>query len=148
MHWSVCTLLTLAAQFMLINTTQQMHLLNTENETNYTFCVTFCDITNTAWSITISQYHRLLKVWKKTKIRIWYNQVPHLTQDTKWESDKNTRKHHIQESKWVSPFPTGGHKAATNRHLVLAKTDTNNEKDPQKKHHLGMVSKKIAQGRN
>ena len=28
------------------------------------------------------------------------NQVPHLTQDTIWESDK-TQKHHIQESKEV-----------------------------------------------
>ena len=28
------------------------------------------------------------------------------------ESDKSTRKHHIQESQEVSPFPTGDHKAA------------------------------------
>ena len=27
-----------------------------------------------------------------------YNQAPHLTQHTTCESDKNTRKHHIQES--------------------------------------------------
>ena len=33
-----------------------------------------------------------------------------------WESDKTTRKHHIQGSKEVSPFPTGDHKAARNRH--------------------------------
>ena len=26
-----------------------------------------------------------------------YNQVPHLIQDTTWESDKNTIKHHKQE---------------------------------------------------
>ena len=45
-----------------------------------------------------------LKV-KKTKIR--NNQVPHLTRDTIWESDKNTRKHHSQESQGVSPFPAG-----------------------------------------
>ena len=35
---------------------------------------------------------------KKAKTRNLYNQVPHLTQDTIWESDKNTRKHHIRES--------------------------------------------------
>ena len=52
------------------------------------------------------------KVRKKTKIRNRYNQVPHLTQDTVRESDKNTRKHHIQESQEVSPFPAGDHKAA------------------------------------
>ena len=44
-----------------------------------------------------------------------YNQVPHLIQDTTWESDKNTRKHHIQESQEVSPFPAGDHKATMNR---------------------------------
>ena len=27
-----------------------------------------------------------------------------------WESDKNSRKHHIQESQEVSPFPAGDHK--------------------------------------
>ena len=56
-----------------------------------------------------------MKVSKREKIRNRYNQVPHLTQDTTWESDKNTRKHHIQESQEVSPFPAGDHKAAMNR---------------------------------
>ena len=32
------------------------------------------------------------KVCKEAKIRNRYNQVPHLTQDTTWESDKNTHK--------------------------------------------------------
>ena len=31
-----------------------------------------------------------IKVRKKAKIRNGYNQVPHLTLDTTWESDKNT----------------------------------------------------------
>ena len=35
---------------------------------------------------------------KEAKIRNRYNQIPHLTQDTTWESDKNTIKHNIQES--------------------------------------------------
>ena len=39
------------------------------------------------------------------KIRNRYNQVPHLTQDTTWESDKNTIKHHKQESRG-QPFPS------------------------------------------
>ena len=34
-----------------------------------------------------------LKVRKGAKIRNQYNQVPHLAQDTTWESDKNTIKH-------------------------------------------------------
>ena len=51
-----------------------------------------------------------------------YNQVPHLTQDTTWESHRNTRKHHIQESQEVSPFPAGDHKAAMNRQDCM--TDT------------------------
>ena len=44
------------------------------------------------------------KVGKKAKIRNRYNQVPHLTRDTVWESGKYTRKHYIQESQEVSPF--------------------------------------------
>ena len=34
------------------------------------------------------------KVRKVAKIRNQSNQVPQLTQDTTWESDKNTIKHH------------------------------------------------------
>ena len=50
------------------------------------------------------------------KVRNQYNQVPYLTQDTVWEGDNNGRKHHIQGSQEASPFPTGDHKAARNRH--------------------------------
>ena len=35
-------------------------------------------------------YMFLIKVRKAAKIRNRYNQVPHLTQDTTWERDKNT----------------------------------------------------------
>ena len=42
-----------------------------------------------------------IKVGMKAKIKNRYNQVPHLTRNTIWESDKNTRKHHTQE-----PFPS------------------------------------------
>ena len=33
-----------------------------------------------------------------------FNQVPHLTQDTTWESDKDIIKHHKQEPRG-QPFP-------------------------------------------
>ena len=59
------------------------------------------------------------KVSKKAKIRNRYNQVPHLTQETSDESDKNTRKHHIQESQEASPFPAGDHNAAMNRQETM-----------------------------
>ena len=87
-----------------------------------------------------------MKVRRKEKIRNQYNQVPHLTKDIVWESDRITRKHHIQESQEVSPFTTGDNKTARNRHGSMAQTKTNNKSDPQKKHHLGMVSKKITGG--
>ena len=64
-----------------------------------------------------------LEVKKKAKIRNRYNQVQHLTRDTIWESDKNTRKHHTQESQEVSPFPAGDHKAARNRYDSIIKTN-------------------------
>ena len=80
-----------------------------------------------------------LQVRKKAKIRKRYNQLPNLTQVTTWESDKNTRKHHIQDSEEDSPFPAGGHKAAMNKHDSM----TCNKKDPQNKHRLGTVIKNI-----
>ena len=62
---------------------------------------------------------------KKAKIRNRYSQVPHLTQDTSWES-ADTRKHHIyvQESQQVSPFPAGEHKAAMNGQETHEKHET------------------------
>ena len=51
----------------------------------------------------------------KAEIRNQYNQVSHLTLDTIWECDKNTKKYHTQENQDVSPFPAGDHKAARNR---------------------------------
>ena len=54
------------------------------------------------------------KVSKMAKIRKRYNQVTHLTQDTTWESDKNTI-NITNKSSEASPFPAGDHKAAMNR---------------------------------
>ena len=65
------------------------------------------------------------KVRKKAKIRNCYNQVPHLAQDTIWESDKNTRKYHIQESQEVSPLPADDHKAVRDE---IHTQSTNNKK--------------------
>ena len=59
-------------------------------------------------------------VQRKAKIRNQYNQILHSNQDTIFESDKSTRKHHILESQEVSPFPTGDHKAARNRQDSMA----------------------------
>ena len=63
-----------------------------------------------------------MEVGKKAKIWNWYNEVPNLTQDTIWESDKNTRKHHTQGSQEVSPFQAGNHKAVRNRQGSRIKT--------------------------
>ena len=51
-----------------------------------------------------------------------YNQAPHLTQDTTWESDKNIIKLHTQESQQVSPFPASDPKDTTNRHENMTNT--------------------------
>ena len=63
------------------------------------------------------------KVRKKAKIRNQYNQVPHLTKDTTWESTKNTR-NITYKSQEVSPFPAGDHKAATDRCESMRDTKT------------------------
>ena len=57
------------------------------------------------------------------------------------EGDKKTS--HTREPR-VQLFPDN--KAAINRHDSMAKTNTNNKKDPQKKHRLGMARKKITGG--
>ena len=44
----------------------------------------------------MSEIENGLKVRKVAKIRDRYNQVPHLTQDATWKSDKNTTKQHKQ----------------------------------------------------
>ena len=52
-----------------------------------------------------------IKERKAAKIRNLYNQVPHLTQDTTWESD-TTQFNSTHKSQKVSPFPAGDHKEA------------------------------------
>ena len=59
---------------------------------------------------------------KGAKIRNRYNQVPHLTQDTNGKvttSQLDT----TNESKEVSPFPAGDHKAQINGRLQRRKQD-------------------------
>ena len=74
---------------------------------------------------------------KKARIRNRYNQVLHMTQDTIWESDKNTRKHHRQESQEVSPFPAGDHKAARNRQ------DSKTRQTTKHKYQKGSKNRKV-----
>ena len=61
------------------------------------------------------------KVRKSARIRIRYNEVPRLFQDTKWESNKITI-NITNKSQEVSPFPSGDHKAAIDRHESLTNT--------------------------
>ena len=56
----------------------------------------------------------MFKVSNGTKIRNRYNQVPHLTQDTNGKVT-NSQLDTKNKSQEVSPFPTGDHKAHTNR---------------------------------
>ena len=70
------------------------------------------------------------KVRKAAKIRQRYNQVPHLNQDTTWESDKNTI-NITTKSQEVSPFPTGDHEAAMNRRENMRNT-RHKKNDPQR----------------
>ena len=69
----------------------------------------------------LSEKVRIIKVRKMAKIRDGYNQVPHLTQDTTWESNKTTI-NITNKSQEVSPFPAGDHKAAMNRRKSMTFT--------------------------
>ena len=79
-------------------------------------------LNQTHQSKDFSQQQVEVKIKEKAKIRNRHNQEPHQTQDTVWKSDKNTRKHHIQE---VSPLPAGDLKAAR-------ETDNTESKDKHK----------------
>ena len=63
-----------------------------------------------------------LKVKKKAKRRNQYDQVPHLTWDNIWESDK-TQENITPESQEASLFPAGDDKAARNRQDSITKTN-------------------------
>ena len=85
-----------------------------------------------------------IKVRKTAKIRERYNQVPHLTQDTSWESNKNTI-NITNKSQEVSPFPAGDHKAAMKRRESMRNKRHKNTKYRQKKYRFGTVIKIILQ---
>ena len=63
----------------------------------------------------------LIKVRKTARIRYRYNQVPHLSQNTSRENNKNTI-NITNKSQEVSPFPAGAHKAAMNRRESMRNT--------------------------
>ena len=65
-------------------------------------------------SATRRHVESLGRVNKGAKIRNWYNQVPHLTQDTNGKVT-NSQLDSTNETQEVSPFPTGDHKAQRNR---------------------------------
>ena len=83
------------------------------------------DLDRTQTCCVIQTFYYAILQSKKAKIRNRYNQAPHWNLETVWESYKYTRKHHIQESPEVSPFPAGDHKAARHRQdSIMAKTNT------------------------
>ena len=82
---------------------------------------------STNWAIRAVEI--AINVWKKANIRNRYNQVPHLTQNTECEWQKNKK--------------TSITRKPRNRHHSMTKTKTNSKKDLQKKHRLGEVSMKI-----
>ena len=61
------------------------------------------------------------KVRKTAMIRNQYNQVPHLSQACKLESNKTTM-NITNKSQEVSPFPSDEHKAAMNRRESMTNT--------------------------
>ena len=61
------------------------------------------------------------KIRKTARFRNQYNQVPHLSQDTKLESNKITI-NITNKSQEVSPFPSGDHKAAINSRQSITNT--------------------------
>ena len=76
---------------------------------------------------------------KGAKIRNQYNQVPHLTQDTKWKSNNYTI-NTTNKSQKVSPYPAGDHKAAMSR---PRKHDKHNTKITQMIHQRTALERSV-----
>ena len=68
------------------------------------------------------------------------NQVPHLTKDTKWDSNNLTIQHHKREPRG-QPFPSRWPQESDEQ----TQKHRNNTNDPPKKHRLGTVSEIILQ---
>ena len=100
------------------------------------------------WATALPLYtNRVLNVRKKGNIRNRSNQVPHQTQNIIWKSEKKHKKHHKQEPRG-QPFPSrwpAGRKEQTGQYERQIR-NTNNKKNPQKKHRLDMLCKKITGG--
>ena len=70
------------------------------------------------------------KVRKKAHIRNRYNQIPHLTNDTIWESKKKTQENITHKrAKKSAFFPTGDHKATRNRQDSMAELQKGSTKE-------------------
>ena len=82
-------------------------------------------------------------VGKRQKIRNRYNQAPHLAQDTngKVRTSKLDIKTRAKRSAIFQQVTTRHQQ--TDVYESITKHDRNNINDPQKKHHLGTVSKNI-----
>ena len=76
-----------------------------------------------------------VKVRKTARIR---NRIPHMSQDTKWESNKITI-NITNKSQEVSPFPSGDHTAAMTDAKACQTQDISNTNDPQKKYSLKVL---------
>ena len=100
---------------------------------------------------TLSNIHTwilmlIMKVKKEAKIRNWYNQVPNATQDTAWESDINHKKTSHTRKPRGQPFSNRWPQGCKKQACHYGEERQITEKDQQKKHHLGTVSKKITGG--
>ena len=82
-------------------------------------------------------------VRKTAKIRKRYNQLPHLTQDVTWESNKNTMNIKSQE---YSPSQAGDHNAAMNRRESMRNTRHEKTNDPKRSTALKRSVKYFAGG--
>ena len=80
----------------------------------------------------------------RAKIRNWYNQAPHQTQDTNGKVT-NSQLDITNESQKsaLSQQVTIRQKKKTDVHESITKQDRNNKNGPQKKHRLRTVSKNI-----
>ena len=142
----------LKSKTVFINTIQGVSVSCTKiNQSRCAALIWYLQLTSKQWLLLNISLWNCMNLYilskEEGKNQDRYNQIPHPTQETIWESDKNTKQHHMQERQEVRPSQQMTTRQQGTDMTAWQTWSTNNIKDSQKKHRFGTVSKrKILEG--
>ena len=94
---------------------------------------------NYSTNICLSLFAHSTKVSKKANIRNWYNQVPHLTQDSNGKVTKTTENITHKKAKRLALFQQVTTRLQWTDKKAWQTRNINNKKNPQKKHIKSLI---------